>query len=303
MSSHWGGLVASRRLSRVVCALALLAGLVAAVPPPAVASATPDAETAALLSAVERFTTAGGGLATLGPMGEQLPFVGLVPGGEDALGLADLFQVAVHDKLKDLTTLDDLQDEYELAGPRAGKLLAKASTQGGTRRLDLTLEVTRTAAGRPISVSSTQPKVSLTTSGGVDVTLKLTAKLPFAYDPATKSAWLAKDATMTVRAEGRLAAGARPTAAFGILGVDLSAASTLSVDAEFAATAADPDGNGRLDTSELGSESLFAFTRKGSAAARLQVTASRSPAPRSRGPPRPSTRAGPTSPPAGPPSA
>ncbi|MFI7463510.1 hypothetical protein [Nonomuraea sp. NPDC049646] len=243
------------------------------MPPPAAASAAPDAETAALLSAVERFTAAGGGLATLGPMGEQLPFVGLVPGGEDALGLGDLFQVAVHDRLKDLTTLDDLQDEYELSGPRAGRLLAKAGTQNGIRRLDLTLEVTRTAAGRPISVSSAQPKVSLTTSGGVDVTLKLTAKLPFAYDPATKSAWLAKDAGLTVRAEGRLAAGARPTAAFGILGVDLSAASTLSVDAEFAATAADPDGNGRLDTSELGSQSLFAFARKGSAAARLQVTA------------------------------
>ncbi|MFI6174886.1 hypothetical protein ACIA8R_05045 [Nonomuraea sp. NPDC051191] len=253
--------------------MALLTGLVAAVPPPAVASTQPDAETAALLSAVERFSTAGGGLAAVGPMGEQLPLVGLVPGGEDALGLGDLFQVAVHDKLKDLTALDDLQDEYELSGPRAGKLLAKASTQGGIRRLDLTLDVTRTVAGRPISIASAQPKVSLTTSGGVDVTLKLTAKLPFAYDPATKSAWLGKDATVTVRADGKLAAGARPTAAFGILGVDLSAASALSFTAEFTATAADPDGNGRLDPSELGSESLFTFARKGSATAKLQVTA------------------------------
>lgn len=268
-----GGLVASQRLSRVVCALALLVGLVAAVPPPAAASTQRDAETTALLSAVERFTTASGGLATLGPTGEQLPLVGLVPGGEDALGLGDLFQVAVHDKLKDLASLDDLQDEYELSGPRAGKLLAKASTQGETRRLDLSLEVTRTVASRPISISSTQPKVSLTTSGGVDVTLKLAAKLPFAYDPATKSAWLGKDATVVVRAEGKLAAGAKPAAAFGILGVDLSAASALSFNAEFAATAADPDGNGRLDLSELGSESLFTFTRKGSATAKLQVTA------------------------------
>nr|SBO96864.1 hypothetical protein BN4615_P6380 [Nonomuraea gerenzanensis] len=48
-------------------------------------------------------------------------------------------------------------------------------------------------AGRPISVSSTRPKISLTTSGGVDVTLKLAAKLPFAYDPATSwgtSSWI-----------------------------------------------------------------------------------------------------------------
>ncbi|TYB57633.1 calcium-binding protein [Nonomuraea sp. PA05] len=251
----------------------LSTGLVAAVPPPAAASAQPDAETAALLSAVQRFTTASGGLATLGPMGEQLPLAGLVPGGEDALGLGDLFQVAVHDKLKDLTSLDDLQDEYEVPGPRAGRLLAEASTQGQTRHLDLTLEIARTVAGRPISVSSSRPKVSLTTSGGVDVTLKLTAKLPFAYDPATKSAWLGKDAAVTVRAEGRLAAGAKPAAAFGILGVDLSPDSALSFAAEFAATAADPDGNGRLDLSELGSEGLFGFTRKGSATAKLRVTA------------------------------
>ncbi|MGW2219595.1 hypothetical protein ACWCSD_31795, partial [Nonomuraea sp. NPDC001684] len=266
-----------QRFLNVLCALGVLSGSISAMPPPAAAAVQSDAETAALLAAVERVAAVGGDLAAVGPMGEQLPLVGLVPGGEDALGLGDLFQVAVHDKLKNLTALDDLQDEYELSGPRAGKLLAKASTQGGIRRLDLTLDVTRTVAGRPISIASAQPKVSLTTSGGVDVTLKLTAKLPFAYDPATKSAWLGKDATVTVRADGKLAAGARPTAAFGILGVDLSAASALSFTTEFTATAADPDGDGRLDLRELGSEGaaagLFTFSRKGSATATLGITA------------------------------
>ncbi|UBU08517.1 hypothetical protein [Nonomuraea gerenzanensis] len=70
-------------------------GLFAVVPPPAAAPAPRDAGTTALLSAVERFTTASGGLATLGPMGEQLPLAGLVPCGEDAFGLDDLFQVAI----------------------------------------------------------------------------------------------------------------------------------------------------------------------------------------------------------------
>ncbi len=266
-----------RRLVGILCALGVLAGLVTAVPQAATAAAQPDAETSALLSVVERFAALGRGLGAVGPMNEQLPLVGLVPGAEDGLGLGDLFDVAVYDQLKGLTSLEDLEDEYPLSGPRAGRLLAKASTQGGVRRLDLTLEVTRTVADRPISVSSAQPKVSLTTSGGVDVTLKLLAKLPFAYDPATKAAWLGRDVAVTVQADGRLAAGATPSAAFGILGVDLSTASSLSFTSAFASSAADPDGDGRLSQDELGADGaasgLFAFTRKGSATAALHVTA------------------------------
>lgn len=266
-----------RRLVSVLCALGLLSGLLTAVPSAASATAQPDAETAALLSAVERFAAVGRGLGTLGPMGEELPLVGLVPGGEDGLGLGELFDVAVYDQLKDLTSLSGLQDEYPVSGPRAGRLLAKESTQGEVRHLDLTLEVTRTVADRPITVSSAQPRVSLTTSGGVDVTLKLGAKLPFRYDPVTKSAWLGADVAVTVQADGRLAAGAKPSAAFGILGVDLSAASALSFTSTFASTASDPDGDGRLDLRELGADGsasgLFAFSRQGSATAKLEVTA------------------------------
>ncbi|MEV0972963.1 hypothetical protein [Microtetraspora glauca] len=255
----------------------MAAGLVTAVPPVASAAAQRDEETTALLSAVERFAAAGRGLATVGPMGEQLPLVGLVPGGADGLGLGDLFDVAVYDQLKDLTSLADLKDEYALAGPRGGRLLAKASTDGTIRRLDLTLEVTRTVADRPVSVSSTQPKVSLATSGGVNVTLKLAAKLPFGYDPATKSVWLGKDVALTVQADGRLVAGAKPTAAFGILGVDLSAGSALSFTSTYTSAVSDPDGDGRLDLRELGAEGaaagLFTFSRKGSATAKLGITA------------------------------
>ncbi|MEU6430410.1 hypothetical protein ABZ860_31340 [Microbispora sp. NPDC046973] len=266
-----------RRLISALCVLGMMAGLVTGLPQSASADAQRDEETTALVSAVERFAAVGRGMATLGPMGEQLPLVGLVPGAQDGLGLGDLFDVAVYDQLKNLTSLADLEDEYPLSGPRTGRLLAKASTQGDVRHLDLTLEVTRTVADRPASVSSAQPRVSLTTSGGVDVTLKLGAKLPFAYDPATKTAWLGKDAVVTVQADGRLAAGAKPSAAFGILGVDLSAGSSLSFTSTFTATASDPDGDGRLDLRELGADGaaagLFTFSRKGSATARLAVTA------------------------------
>ncbi|MFG1879797.1 hypothetical protein ACGFIV_33690 [Sphaerisporangium sp. NPDC049003] len=266
-----------QRLVSVMCVLGMLAGLVTAPPRVAVAATQRDAETAALLTAVERFAAVSKGMATLGPMGEQLPLVGLVPGGADGLGMGDLFDVAVYDKIKGLASLSDLQDEYPLPGPRTGRLLAKASTVGAVRRLDLTLEVTRTVANRPLSVSSTQPRVSLATSGGVDVTLKLVAKLPFAYDPATGSAWLGKDAVLTVQADGRLVAGAKPSAAFGILGVDLSAGSSLSFTSTITSAASDPDGDGRLDLRELGAEGaaagLFTFSRKGSANARLEVKA------------------------------
>ncbi len=265
-----------QRLLGVLCVLGVLAGLVTGVPPAAAATSR-DAETTAFLSAVERFAALGEGLAELGPMGEPLPLVGLVPGGEDALGLADLFQVAMYDRLKDLTSLDDLEDAYEIPGPRAGRLLAKAGTDGRTRRLDLTLEITRNVADRPVSIASAQPRISLDTSGGVDVALKLAAKLSFGYDPATGSVWLGKDAALTVQADGRLVAGAKPSAAFGILGVDLSPGSALSFTAAFASTSSDPDGDGRLDLRELGAEGaaagLFAFSRKGSATAGLEVTA------------------------------
>ncbi len=272
-----GVLVLRQRLIGVLCVLGVLAGLVTGVPETAAAAARRDAETTAFLSAVERFAGLGEDLAGVGPMGERLPLVGLVPGGEDGLGLADLFRVAMYDRLKDLTSLDDLKDEYEITGPRAGRLLTKASTEGGTRRLDLTLEVARNVADRPVSVESAQPKISLATSGGVDVSLKLGAKLSFGYDPATTAVWLSTDSTLTLQADGRLVAGAKPSAAFGILGVDLSPGSALSFTSTFTSTSSDPSGDGRLDLRELGAKGaaagLFAFSKKGSANAGLGVTA------------------------------
>ncbi|GGS71573.1 hypothetical protein GCM10010156_33120 [Planobispora rosea] len=262
---------------RVLCVLGFLAGLIPALPTAAAAAVRRDAETTAFLSAIERFARVGKGLETLGPMGAQLPLVGLVPGGEHGLGLNDLFDVAVRDQLEDLTSLADLKDEYPITGSRSGRLLAKAGTEGQVRRLDLTLEITRTVADRPVSVSSSQPRVSLVTSGGVNVTLKLGAKLSFFYDPATTSVWLGRDTTVTVQADGRLAAGARPTGAFGILGVDLSAGSQLAFTSTLTSTSTDPDGDGRLDLRELGADGaaagLFTVARKGSATAKLGVTA------------------------------
>jgi hypothetical protein len=124
--------VLRRRLISVLCVLGLLCGLVTALPQAASAAAQPDTETSALLSVVERFAVVGKGLARVGPMGEELPLVGLVPGGEDGLGLDDLFQVAVYDQLKNLTSLSGIEDEYPLSGPRAGRLLAKARPWAGS---------------------------------------------------------------------------------------------------------------------------------------------------------------------------
>ncbi|NRQ36564.1 calcium-binding protein, partial [Nonomuraea sp. NN258] len=265
-------MVLGRRLLGMWCAVAVTSATLVGLPPTAAGAAVErDAEATALLSAVRRFSEVSKGFATLGALGEELPLTGVVPGGEGGLGLAGLFETAVHDRLKDIASLGDVEDEYPVPG---GKLTADVRTEGTVKHLDLTLDVAKTVADKPISISSATPRLSLTTSGGVDVTLKLTAKLPFAYDTATKAVWLGKEAAVTVRATGALAAGAKPTAAFGILGMDLLADSTLAFDAAIGSALSDPDGDGRLDLDELGGGTgLFAFTRTGTAAAKLGLRA------------------------------
>ncbi|XVQ89304.1 hypothetical protein ACQP2K_18380 [Microbispora siamensis] len=127
----------------------------------------------------------------------------------------------------------------------------------------------------------------------MDVTLKLGAKLPFAYDPATKTAWLGKDAVVTVQADGRLAAGAKPSAAFGILGVDLSAGSSLSLTSTFTATASDRTATAGSTCESWARTAPRPGCSPSPGRARRppgsRSRRSRSPAPRSRAPRRPST--------------
>ncbi|MFC7606470.1 hypothetical protein ACFQVD_40860 [Streptosporangium amethystogenes subsp. fukuiense] len=257
--------------------------MTAGLPQTASARSQRDAETTALLAGVKRFAEVSRGFATLGRLGERLPLVGLVPGAEAGLGLETLFDQAMYDPIKDITSLSELEPEYTTPGPRAGRLLASTREEGGLKRLDLTLDVTRSVGDQPVSISSATPRVSFTTSKSVDVDLKLNAKLSFGYDQVTRSVYLIKDASgpaLTVQAAGRLDSAAKATAAFGILGVDVLGDSALDIGSTLTFSAADPNGDGRLDltgTGELAAEGaaagLFRVSPAGSAAATFNLRA------------------------------
>lgn len=238
----------SRRVTAALTSFALtVLGLVVTTPS---AHAAQDADVAAIAAGLQEFADFSRALGSVGELGKAVPLLGVSPGG--ALGFQDLVAKTIHEPLKDKEHFSDLAGSYPLGGDRPGTLTVATSQNGSVQRVDVTLHVTKVADQQPVSVASSSPPLTFTTSGAVDVTFTLDATLHFAYDSARQWFYVVKDDAspkLSVGVKGELDASAGPTAGFGILGVDLDKANShLTVEANITATADDPDGDGRLAT-------------------------------------------------------
>ncbi|ONI92778.1 hypothetical protein ALI22I_02115 [Saccharothrix sp. ALI-22-I] len=255
-------------MTAVFTSLALaLVGLVVVTPP----ASAQDPDVQKIVAGLGSFADFSRSLGTVGRLGEAVPLLGVSPGS--ALGFQDLIATTVRDPLKDKNSFADLAGTYPLGGDRPGTLTVQTSQNGSVQRVDATLHVTKVADQQPVSVASSSPAITFTTSGAVDATLTLDATLRFAYDSAKDWFYLVKDDAsprMTVGVKAELDQGASPTAGFGILGVNLDkAGSHVTVEANIAATADDPDGDGRLAVTPPGSGAGTAELAASGAAAGL----------------------------------
>ena len=242
-----------RALGAVTASLLVVVGALAG-PSPAFA-ADPDpgvAKVVALLGGsggTANLAVWTNGLATVGTLGKQLPFVAASPGG--LAGLDDLVKEGVVATLAGAATWADLATSGEsvaLPGDRNGTLDIAVDDLGEGKRVHVNLVVTRTAAQQALAVSSSSPKVELSSPKGVTATVEATLSLWVVWTgPTTNKVYLASDAAHAPRVDvdvtARLSASAK--AAVGILGVTLSS-TDFTVKAHAVAKVDDPNNDGVL---------------------------------------------------------
>ncbi|WP_404392007.1 calcium-binding protein [Humibacillus xanthopallidus] len=203
------------------------------------------------------------GLSTLGSFGKQLPFVAASPGG--LAGLDDLVENGVASTLAGATTWADLATSGEavpLPGGRSGVLDITVDDLGEGKRAHVHLVVTRTATQQALAVSSTSPKVELSSPQGMTATVEATLSLWVVWTgPTTNRVYLASDDAHAPRIDidvtAQLSASAK--AAVGILGVTLSSTDFI-VRAHTFARVNDPNNDGILafETGGTGAAELAA---------------------------------------------
>lgn len=193
-------------------------------------------------------------LSTVGKLGEKLPLVDASPGA--LLGLDELVEKAVVDELASATTWTDLvkTDETITFPGGTGTLSTSTPDDGDGKRLDVSVEVTKSVAGQALTLSNETPKVELSIKDGITVDLTATLNLSVVWTgEVDNEVYLVADAAgprLDVDVEAEVDA-TTAKAAIGILGVDLSG-STFALDAHFVARVNDPDGDGRLMFDEPG---------------------------------------------------
>ncbi|MFF4808551.1 hypothetical protein ACFY03_10075 [Micromonospora chersina] len=220
----------------------LLAGLTAAVVTAALAlvwTAAPahadEAWESALKTLMSRTATwAEGGLSRVGLLGQPLPLLGVSPG---ALVDTDKLARKASDALAGGLTKDDV----DLGG--GTRLTSTVTSSGGDHLLDVVVTTKRQVAARDLAVGG------VTVAKAVDVTGWATLHLRARHTAAGET-YLVRDgdtprldidAAATLRADLDQA-----TASVGILGVTLTAGSTLTARTHVKATVTDPNGDGRL---------------------------------------------------------
>ncbi|WP_433014887.1 calcium-binding protein [Kribbella sp. CA-294648] len=188
------------------------------------------------------------GLAAVDKLKEPLPLVGASPGG--LLGVNDLFAKAITDELQAATDFGDLEVDKDITidGGRAGHLKTSVSDLGSGKKLDIVATVDKTATGQDLRLSNASPKVELSVSDGVTVSLKSRFALSVVWTgTGDDKVYLVRSAS-TPRLDVDVHAGienASAKAAIGILGVSLTG-SSLDLDAHFVGTVSDPDNDGKL---------------------------------------------------------
>lgn len=189
------------------------------------------------------------GLSGIGSFGKPIPFVSASPGG--LAGLDDLVEEGVAGALAGTTTWADLATSGEsvsLPGGRDGTLDISVDDLGDGKRVHVNLVVTRTATQQALAVSSSSPKVELSSPTGVTATVEATLSLWVVWTgPTTNKVYLASDGPHAPRVDvdvtAQLSAAAK--AAVGILGVTLSS-TDFTVKAHAFARVNDPNNDGVL---------------------------------------------------------
>lgn len=242
-AKRWFRSSGSRGAVTVLATLSVVAGLTTAAPPPARAADPGVSDLVAAVGQVAQWTS---GLATVGKLGEQLPFVSASPGG--LLGYSDLVQEAVADEIAGATEYGQLAVDkpIDLGAGRTGQLTTTVADEGAGKKLTVTVDVNRTATGQNMHLAGGD--VDLTISKGIDVGLKSRFKLSLVWTGSddnkvyvvsgTDGPRLDLDATATIDP-------AKAEAAFGILGVTLGS-SSLTLKAHFAGKVNDPNNDGKL---------------------------------------------------------
>ncbi|GAA1589556.1 hypothetical protein GCM10009789_49000 [Kribbella sancticallisti] len=162
------------------------------------------------------------GLAAVDKLKEPLPLVGASPGG--LLGLNDLFGKAVTDELQSAVDFGDLEVDKDITidGGRAGHLKTSVSDLGAGKKLDIVATVDKAATGQDLRLSSASPKVELSVSDGVTVSLKSRLALSVVWTGGADDKVYLVRSTGTPRLDVDVHAAidnASAKAAIGILGV------------------------------------------------------------------------------------
>lgn len=242
---------ASSRLVSVISSVSVIAAMLVVTAEPAQAADDGVSDLLHLLGAdpgTDNLAAWTAGLGAIGKLGEQLPLVAASPGG--LLGFPDLFAKSVTDELASATDFGDLEVDKAITidGGRTGHLKTTVTDAGEGKRLDVVVTVDKQGSGQDLKLSNASPKVELSVADGIDLSLKSRFALSLVWTgTGDDKVYLVRSATtprLDVDAHASID-NATATAAIGVLGVSLTG-SSLDVDAHFAATVSDPDGDGKL---------------------------------------------------------
>ncbi|MBY8874201.1 hypothetical protein K7640_20440 [Micromonospora sp. PLK6-60] len=204
-------------------------------------------------------TWAEGGLSRVGLLAQPLPLLGVSPG---ALVDADKLARTASDALAAGLNRDDV----DLGG--GTRLTSQVTSSGGDHLLDVLLTTKKEVADRDLSVGGVTLDKAVTVTGWATLHLR-------ARHTASGETYLVRDGDtprIDIDAAARLRADLdKASAAFGILGVTLTAGSTLTARTHVKVTLTDPDGDGRLAFDTATGPGTGELGKSGSLAGLVQV--------------------------------
>ena len=242
------------RSTALLTALVTLSSIaLQALPAPARAADPGVADLKQMVTDVGTWT---GALADTGKLAEQVPLVGRSAGS--ILGFPDLVQKAVSDQISSIDAFDSFSGDhtFSLADGRTGTLTLSNTTSGDTHTVDFSLDLLQTLDNEPFRFSTDDPKVDLSSAGGVHVSAHLHLDFRVVVEPRDGGGYttsLVRDLAantpgFTVDVSVELPDSSPGlSAAVGILGVTATAdPGHRSASMHLVGTVDDPDGDGRL---------------------------------------------------------
>jgi Ca2+-binding RTX toxin-like protein len=252
----------SRSLIGLMTAIATLIAYVTVSIPVRPAQAA-DAETDALRTLVTGLENFVPGLAGVGAFGQPLKTLDVAPGSDAGIRLSDLLATARTGVLEPgysgATNVDGLVGaingkDGDISHNRHVSFTASKSSAGTVDSVTLGMHATRTVTAK-LDIQDDSPQFSLTSEGGVDLTLTYDSTFVLNYDSSNGATWITRTGStpsMTIGADAVLSSPLDVTAGLGILGIELADGSTLHLVASLASSWGDPNNDGRLAFEEPG---------------------------------------------------